>query len=290
MCTRLPRTRPARSGCTPRTTTASTVPMTAATVVSIADGLPADFGFPIVVHPHAGDRLRLPAGGRRGADPARRVRPGSGARPTPGRPGRLDRGLPDGFFAAVMRDAMTADNARADRPLLRRPGRLDLRQHRRRRVLVGDRRSSARRAVRPGRGDLTDQGRAGCRSRAQQRFVTTVPAGSACGDHRRHLAGPSCSSELRRAARSGSVAVPRGPFGERGADAGVPAFTDGTSSTCSWPTAPPRSRCGWGPSGCCSSTTPRQAWELLTTHARRTGKGRGLVRARAAARRRPAHQ
>ena len=59
-----------------------------------------------------GHRLRLPAGGRQRADPARRAAPGCGARPTPGQTWTPSTaGLPDRFFAAVMRDAMTADNA-----------------------------------------------------------------------------------------------------------------------------------------------------------------------------------
>ena len=78
--------------------------------VSIADGLPADFGFPVVVHPHdpdtvyvfplVADGARIPPEGQarvwRSSD--------AGATWTPS-----DRGLPDGFYAAVMRDAMTAD-------------------------------------------------------------------------------------------------------------------------------------------------------------------------------------
>jgi hypothetical protein len=80
--------------------------------VSIADGLPADFGFPIVVHPHdpetvyvfplVADGQRIPPEGRarvwRSAD--------AGNSWTVSR-----RGLPDDFWAAVMRDAMTTDHA-----------------------------------------------------------------------------------------------------------------------------------------------------------------------------------
>ena len=79
--------------------------------VSIADGLPSDFGFPIVVHPQRpGDRLRVPADGRRGADPARRLRRGCGAPTMPAPPGHPRRpGCPDGFYAAVLRDAMSID-------------------------------------------------------------------------------------------------------------------------------------------------------------------------------------
>jgi photosystem II stability/assembly factor-like uncharacterized protein len=79
---------------------------------SIADGLPADFGFPIVVHPHdpdtvfvfplAADSERIPPGGRarvwRSADAGETWTASVS-------------GLPDQFFAAVMRDAFTADNA-----------------------------------------------------------------------------------------------------------------------------------------------------------------------------------
>ena len=74
-CTRWPRTRRPRSGCSRRTTTASTAPTTAGDRwVSIAEGLPADFGFPVVVHPHrpetvyvfplVADGARIPPEGR----------------------------------------------------------------------------------------------------------------------------------------------------------------------------------------------------------------------------------
>lgn len=79
---------------------------------SIADGLPADFGFPIVVHPHdpdtvfvfplTADMQRIPPGGEarvwRSRDAGETWTPSSS-------------GLPDNFYAAVMRDAMTTDNA-----------------------------------------------------------------------------------------------------------------------------------------------------------------------------------
>lgn len=78
---------------------------------SIAEGLPADFGFPIVVHPHdpqcvfvfplSADSARVPPGGRarvwRSTDAGRTWSPSQS-------------GLPDQFFTAVMRDAMTTDN------------------------------------------------------------------------------------------------------------------------------------------------------------------------------------
>lgn len=81
---------------------------------SIADGLPADFGFPIVVHPHepetvyvfpiSGGDGRYPPGGRaqvwRSRDAGETWSP-------------LDQGLPDDFYVAVMRDAMCADEHEA---------------------------------------------------------------------------------------------------------------------------------------------------------------------------------
>jgi photosystem II stability/assembly factor-like uncharacterized protein len=77
---------------------------------SIADGLPADFGFPIVVHPHDPDTVYVfPINGG-----DRRYPPDAQARVWRSRDaGRsweeLAEGLPDGFFVAVMRDAMCAD-------------------------------------------------------------------------------------------------------------------------------------------------------------------------------------
>ena len=82
------------------------------TWMSIADGLPADFGFPIVVHPSKPDTVyvfpltadgeRIPPGGKarvwRSDDAGESWRESAS-------------GLPDHFFAAVMRDAMTTDNA-----------------------------------------------------------------------------------------------------------------------------------------------------------------------------------
>ncbi len=80
--------------------------------VSIADGLPADFGFPIVVHPHDPDTVYvfpLVADGERFA-PDGRARvwrsTDAGRTWTPSA-----HGLPDGFWAAVMRDALTTDQA-----------------------------------------------------------------------------------------------------------------------------------------------------------------------------------
>lgn len=79
---------------------------------SIADGLPSDFGFPIVVHPHKPDTIfafplvdggeRFPPGGK--ARVWRTDNAGESWMPS-------ESGLPDHFYAAVLRDAMTADNA-----------------------------------------------------------------------------------------------------------------------------------------------------------------------------------
>jgi hypothetical protein len=79
---------------------------------SIADGLPSDFGFPIVVHPRkpqtvfvfplSADVNRFPPEGM-----ARVWRSDdAGVSWTPS-----ESGLPHHFYAAVLRDAMTADNA-----------------------------------------------------------------------------------------------------------------------------------------------------------------------------------
>jgi len=80
--------------------------------VSIADGLPADFGFPIVVHPHqpetvyvfplVADGARIPPEGQ--ARVWRSTDAGESWTPN-------GQGLPDDFWAAVMRDAMTTDRA-----------------------------------------------------------------------------------------------------------------------------------------------------------------------------------
>ncbi|MEP6817339.1 MAG: exo-alpha-sialidase [Marmoricola sp.] len=77
---------------------------------SIADGLPADFGFPIVVHPHQPDTVYVfPLGGAGGRYP-----PEGKARVWRSRDAGetwqpLDHGLPDEFFVGVMRDAMCTD-------------------------------------------------------------------------------------------------------------------------------------------------------------------------------------
>ncbi len=82
----------------------------AATWQYIADGLPADFGFPVVVHPHDPDTVHVfPLGGsgqRYPVDGQARV---WRSRDAGGSWEPLDDGLPVGFFVGVMRDAMWAD-------------------------------------------------------------------------------------------------------------------------------------------------------------------------------------
>ncbi len=83
----------------------------AATWQYIADGLPADFGFSIVVHPHEPDTIYVfPISGGDGRYP-----PGAKARVWRSRDAgdswqELGEGLPDSFYVAVMRDAMCADD------------------------------------------------------------------------------------------------------------------------------------------------------------------------------------
>ncbi|KQW53729.1 glycosyl hydrolase [Nocardioides sp. Root1257] len=78
---------------------------------SIGDGLPATFGFPIVVHPHEPDTIFVfPINGG-----DRRYPPDAKARVWRSRDAgetweELGDGLPDGFYVAVMRDAMCADD------------------------------------------------------------------------------------------------------------------------------------------------------------------------------------
>ena len=77
---------------------------------SIADGLPSDFGFPVVVHPHEPDTVYVfPLGGGDGRFP-----PDGRARVWRSRDAgetwqELGEGLPDEFYVGVMRDAMCAD-------------------------------------------------------------------------------------------------------------------------------------------------------------------------------------
>lgn len=79
---------------------------------SIADGLPSDFGFPMVVHPHEPDTIyTFPLGGGEGRYPV-----GARARVWRSRDAgdtweELGAGqLPDSFYVGVMRDAMTVDD------------------------------------------------------------------------------------------------------------------------------------------------------------------------------------
>jgi hypothetical protein len=78
---------------------------------SIADGLPADFGFPMVVHPHDPDTIYVfpIQGGERRYPPAAEARVWR-SRDAGNSWESLGEGLPDGFFVAVMRDAMCADD------------------------------------------------------------------------------------------------------------------------------------------------------------------------------------
>ena len=79
--------------------------------MSIADGLPAEFGFPIVVHPHDPDTIYVfPINGG-----DRRYLPDAKARVWRSRDAgdsweELAKGLPEAFFVAVMRDAMCTDD------------------------------------------------------------------------------------------------------------------------------------------------------------------------------------
>ena len=76
----------------------------------IGDGLPDDFGFPVVVHPHEPDTLFVfPLnGGDRRYPPDAKARVWR-SRDAGGTWEELGKGLPDDFFVGVMRDAMCAD-------------------------------------------------------------------------------------------------------------------------------------------------------------------------------------
>ncbi len=78
--------------------------------VSIADGLPAEFGFSILVHPHEPDTVFVfPInGGDRRYPPDAKARVWR-SRDAGGSWEELGEGLPDSFYVAVMRDAMCAD-------------------------------------------------------------------------------------------------------------------------------------------------------------------------------------
>lgn len=81
--------------------------------ISIADGLPADFGFPIVVHPHEPDTIYVfPLDGSVGRYPPEAKAMVWRSRDAGETWEQLDRGLPESFYVAVMRDAMCADDHR----------------------------------------------------------------------------------------------------------------------------------------------------------------------------------
>jgi len=88
-----------------------------ATWISIAAGLPSDFGFAVVAHPRVGDTLfvfPIQAG-------EHRYPPDAKARVWRSRDAgesweELSDGLPDRFFVAVMRDAMCSDDPGDGRP------------------------------------------------------------------------------------------------------------------------------------------------------------------------------
>ena len=118
-----------------------------ATWKSIADGLPTDFGFPIVAHPRRPDTVyELPARGRRRAVPARGSAAGSTARATPATTlGGAGPGLPDGPFYA-------GGAARRDVRRRRRPGR-GLLRHAAGRHGPAEQRPRGLRDLRGGRGE-----------------------------------------------------------------------------------------------------------------------------------------
>jgi len=82
---------------------------------SIADGLPSDFGFPIVAHPHDSDTIHVfPLAGAEGRYPpdghARVWRSRDAGETWEALGSAVDGGLPDKFFVGVMRDAMSIDD------------------------------------------------------------------------------------------------------------------------------------------------------------------------------------
>jgi photosystem II stability/assembly factor-like uncharacterized protein len=77
---------------------------------SIAEGLPADFGFPIVIHPQDPDTVYVfpISGGERRYPPEAKARVWR-SRDAGESWEELSHGLPDAFYVGVMRDAMCAD-------------------------------------------------------------------------------------------------------------------------------------------------------------------------------------
>jgi photosystem II stability/assembly factor-like uncharacterized protein len=77
---------------------------------SIEEGLPANFGFPVVVHPHDPDTVYLfPLGGSGGRYPVDGVAKVWRSKDAGETWEPLQDGLPDQWFVGVMRDAMTTD-------------------------------------------------------------------------------------------------------------------------------------------------------------------------------------
>ncbi len=78
---------------------------------SIEQGLPANFGFPVVVHPHEPDTVFVfPLGGSGGRYPVGARASVWRSRDAGGTWEELHEGLPDDFHVGVMRDAMCADD------------------------------------------------------------------------------------------------------------------------------------------------------------------------------------
>lgn len=82
---------------------------------SIADGLPSDFGFPVVVHPHDPDTVHVfPLFGAEGRFPpdakARVWRSRDAGETWKALGGAGEGGLPDRFYVGVMRDALCTDD------------------------------------------------------------------------------------------------------------------------------------------------------------------------------------
>jgi hypothetical protein len=83
----------------------------AATWQPIEDGLPARFGFPMVVHPHEPETIyTFPLGGSGGRYPVDASAKVWRSRDAGASWEELANGLPDNFFVGVMRDAMSADD------------------------------------------------------------------------------------------------------------------------------------------------------------------------------------
>ncbi|QWZ09001.1 exo-alpha-sialidase [Nocardioides panacis] len=79
---------------------------------SIADGLPSDFGFPVVAHPHRpGTVWVFPLEGADGRFPVEGACSVWRSRDSGDTWEPLRSGLPDAFFSGVMRDAMCVDDA-----------------------------------------------------------------------------------------------------------------------------------------------------------------------------------